>query len=83
MSSKVEDIKAQLREQFVGKNICDVSGPAAIIDASIVKRNCQQMLDSCRSLGFGFRAHVKTHKVGGFVCGVQKLYIYQGRRLIF
>lgn len=63
MTSKIKEKRAQLREQFVGKNIRDVPAPAAILDVSAVKRNCQQMLDSCQRLGFKFRAHVKTHKV--------------------
>ncbi|KAK2759446.1 hypothetical protein FQN54_002924 [Arachnomyces sp. PD_36] len=62
MTSTIQTARAQLREKFVGKNIRDVPTPAAILDVSIVKRNCQRMLDACQAMGFGFRAHVKTHK---------------------
>lgn len=76
MTSKIEETKAQLREQFVGKNIRDVSTPAAVLDVSIVKRNCQRMLDSCHALGFGFRAHVKTHKVKYIFSLFQVFFFY-------
>lgn len=55
--------KADLRQQFVGKQISEVQAPAAIIDAAVVRRNCTLMLDTAKTLGVGFRAHVKTHKV--------------------
>ncbi|KAA6413128.1 MAG: hypothetical protein FRX48_02872 [Lasallia pustulata] len=51
-----------LRNLYVGKSLGQVNAPAAILDRAIVKRNCGQMLDACRSLRVGFRAHVKTHK---------------------
>lgn len=53
-----------LREKYVGKSLKDVETPAAVIDLSIVKKNCQKMLDAVEELGFGWRAHIKTHKVG-------------------
>jgi len=56
--------KDVLYEKYVGKSLKDVETPAAIIDLSIVKRNCQKMLDAVNELGFGWRAHIKTHKVG-------------------
>lgn len=55
--------KAELRQQFVGKQISEVQAPAAIIDAAVVRRNCKLMLETAEKLGVGFRAHVKTHKV--------------------
>lgn len=63
MSPTLEVTRAELRDRFLGVDLQDVSCPAAVIDVSIVKRNCQRMLDACQELGFGFRAHVKTHKV--------------------
>jgi len=54
---------AFLREKFVGKSLKDVETPAAVIDLSITKRNCQNMLAVVEELGFGWRAHIKTHKV--------------------
>lgn len=74
-NNKIEETRAQLKEQFVGKNIHDISTPAAVIDVAVVVRNCKRMLESCRSLGFGFRAHVKTHKVF--------FYLSEGIRLAF
>lgn len=54
---------SSLQLQYVGKHVGDVVTPAAVIDRSVVKRNCNAMLDVCKALGVGFRAHVKSHKV--------------------
>ena len=50
-------------QRTVPKSIDDVDSPAAILDVSILKRNCNRMLDSVKGLDVEFRAHVKTHKV--------------------
>jgi D-serine ammonia-lyase len=55
---------AALQIQFVGKKLQEIQAPAAVIDAAVVRRNCKLMLDATAKLGVGFRAHVKTHKVG-------------------
>ena len=55
--------KSALESQFVGQQIKDVQAPAAILDAAIIRRNCDMMLKAARTLDVGFRAHVKTHKV--------------------
>ena len=54
---------SSLQLQYVGKTLNELLTPAAILDRSIVKRNCDAMLDVCKELGVGFRAHVKSHKV--------------------
>ncbi|KAM3545898.1 hypothetical protein ARSEF1564_001179 [Beauveria bassiana] len=48
--------------EYVGKSIRNVPTPAAIINVAAVRRNCSRMLDACKSLNLGWRAHVKTHK---------------------
>ncbi|KAJ3497964.1 hypothetical protein NLG97_g1492 [Lecanicillium saksenae] len=48
--------------EYVGKSIRDVPTPAAIINVAAVRRNCSRMLEACKSLNLGWRAHVKTHK---------------------
>lgn len=53
----------ELRQIYVGKDIADVSKPCAVIDAAIIRRNCDKMIRAVKALGVGFRAHVKTHKV--------------------
>lgn len=58
-SPPVED----LRQFYVGKNIHDVPKPAVILDKAKIQRHCQPMLKAVETLGLGFRAHVKTHKV--------------------
>lgn len=54
----------ELHEAFVGKNLHDISVPAAVVDRAVVRRNCLQMLQACDALDVDFRPHVKTHKVG-------------------
>ncbi|EOO02625.1 putative alanine racemase domain protein [Phaeoacremonium minimum UCRPA7] len=54
--------KAALSERYVGKSIRDVPTPAAVMDVSAAKRNCDNMLEACKKLGLEWRAHVKTHK---------------------
>lgn len=56
--------KEELVKEFVGKSIKDVATPAAVLDLGKVKNNCNRMLEACATLGFGWRAHIKTHKVG-------------------
>ncbi|KAF2869070.1 putative serine dehydratase domain-containing protein [Massariosphaeria phaeospora] len=51
-----------LLPQYLHKSLSDVGTPAIVLDRAIVRRNCAAMLDVCRSLGVGFRAHVKSHK---------------------
>ncbi|ATY59755.1 alanine racemase domain [Cordyceps militaris] len=51
-----------LVSEYVGKSIRDVPTPAAIINVAAVRRNCSRMLEACKSLNLGWRAHVKTHK---------------------
>jgi D-serine deaminase-like pyridoxal phosphate-dependent protein len=53
-------------KNYVGKSLHDVSCPAAVLDLSKVKKNCSDMLEAVDSLGFGWRAHIKTHKVSQF-----------------
>ena len=49
--------------EYVGKSLRDVPTPAAIINVAAVRRNCSRMLEACKRLNLGWRAHVKTHKV--------------------
>jgi len=56
-------IKEELQKQFVGKSLKDVATPAAVLDLTKLKKNCKSMLDAVDSLNFGWRAHIKTHKV--------------------
>jgi hypothetical protein len=55
--------KEELQKRFVGKSLKDVDGPAAVFDISKLKNNCLRMLEAVDSLDFGWRAHIKTHKV--------------------
>ncbi|TQV97895.1 alanine racemase domain-containing protein [Cordyceps javanica] len=54
--------RKELIAEYVGKSIRDVPTPAAIINVAAVRRNCSRMLEACKSLKLGWRAHVKTHK---------------------
>ena len=53
-----------LRESLLGKSLREIPTPAAVLDRTIVERNCKGMLEACKELGVDFRAHVKSHKVG-------------------
>jgi D-serine deaminase-like pyridoxal phosphate-dependent protein len=55
--------KEELLKYFVGKSLKDVVTPAAVLDLSKLKSNCSQMLEAVDTLKFGWRAHIKTHKV--------------------
>ena len=55
--------KEQLVKEFVGKSIKDVPSPSIVIDLAKAKPNCDRMLEASEKLGFGWRAHIKTHKV--------------------
>lgn len=55
--------KSRLEEAFVGKTLMEVPMPAAVVDRSVVRTNCEQMLKACEALQLDFRPHVKTHKV--------------------
>ncbi|ELR02298.1 hypothetical protein GMDG_05367 [Pseudogymnoascus destructans 20631-21] len=64
-TSSLEALEAQrqkLVKQFVRTNLNGAPVPSAILDLSKVKRNCTRMLESIDALGFGWRAHIKTHK---------------------
>lgn len=53
-----------LKLRYVNEDLQGLDGPQAILDVSVVRRNCKVMLDTIDALGTKFRAHVKTHKVG-------------------
>jgi D-serine deaminase-like pyridoxal phosphate-dependent protein len=54
---------SSLQLQYVGQPLTSLPTPAAILDRSIIRKNCDAMLNVCKELGVGFRAHVKSHKV--------------------
>jgi len=51
------------RNTFIGLDLRNIDPPAVVLDAAVVRRNCQCMLETAKALGLGFRAHIKTHKV--------------------
>ncbi|KAI9864951.1 MAG: hypothetical protein M1830_006071, partial [Pleopsidium flavum] len=55
--------EAALKNQYVGRKLSDIPTPAAVIDRAVARKNCDQMLKATRTLGVGFRPHVKTHKL--------------------
>ncbi|KAH8680083.1 putative serine dehydratase domain-containing protein [Tricladium varicosporioides] len=54
--------KEELQNLYVGRSLKDVATPAAVLDISKLKSNCNRMLEAVDSLNFGWRAHIKTHK---------------------
>jgi D-serine deaminase-like pyridoxal phosphate-dependent protein len=55
--------KDELVERYVGKSLQDILTPSVVLDLNIVKKNCARMLEAVGILNFGWRAHIKTHKV--------------------
>jgi D-serine deaminase-like pyridoxal phosphate-dependent protein len=53
---------SELKARLIGTSLHDAPVPSAVLDLSIVKQNCQTMLESAKRLQFSWRAHVKTHK---------------------
>jgi hypothetical protein len=56
--------KDELNKAFVGKDLKDIDTPAAVLDLHKIRENCKNVLEAAAQLGFGWRAHIKTHKVG-------------------
>lgn len=55
------DIQA-LKNEYVGKTLQDIPTPAFVVDRSVMRDNCNKMLQRAKSMNASFRAHVKTHK---------------------
>jgi D-serine deaminase-like pyridoxal phosphate-dependent protein len=53
---------ASLKTQYVGKKVEDLPTPSVLLDRALIRRNCTAMLQVCKKLAVGFRAHVKSHK---------------------
>jgi hypothetical protein len=51
-----------LKARFLGQRLLDLPTPSIVLDRSLIKKNCAAMLQICRKLDVGFRAHVKSHK---------------------
>ncbi|KAL6149905.1 hypothetical protein ACJBU6_11432 [Exserohilum turcicum] len=54
--------RTALTSQFLHQPLTSLPTPAIVLDRAVVKRNCDAMLQVCKQLGVGFRAHVKSHK---------------------
>lgn len=44
------------------QTIHDVETPCLLVDIDIVKKNCQRMIDRCKTMGVELRPHMKTNK---------------------
>lgn len=67
--------QTSLASQFVGKTLADLPTPAIVLDRALIKKNCDAMLNVCKELGVGFRAHVKSHKT----VELSKLQVGEGK----
>lgn len=59
-----------LQRLYIGKDISDLPKPAAILDVAIIRRHCETMLRTIKTLDVGFRVHVKSHKVRDLKCHI-------------
>lgn len=62
--AETQALKDLLQARFVGKSLHDVGTPAVVLDLAKIEANCNLMLEAVEKLGLGWRAHIKTHKVG-------------------
>lgn len=58
-----QSLKLHLLDQYIGRDLESLDGPAAVVDRAVARRNCISMLEAVDALGVGFRAHIKSHKV--------------------
>jgi D-serine deaminase-like pyridoxal phosphate-dependent protein len=54
--------KDALLAAFKGKRVSTIQTPNLIIDRGVFVDNCKRMKNAVETLGWDFRAHVKTHK---------------------
>jgi D-serine deaminase-like pyridoxal phosphate-dependent protein len=47
----------------VDRTLLEIPTLAALLDLRKIRRNCARMLEAVDTLDFGWRAHIKTHKV--------------------
>lgn len=59
----MEAILPSSTHEYVGKTLSEAPSPSALLDLSIIRKNCVRMLEVVDALEFGWRAHIKTHKV--------------------
>jgi D-serine deaminase-like pyridoxal phosphate-dependent protein len=63
MNSILNELKEELKGKYVDRTLLEIPTPAALLDLSKIRRNCVRMLEVVDTLDFGWRAHIKTHKV--------------------
>src|SRR5260370_25210285 len=77
-SSVTKEVLKQLAQAITNETnltcalIHEFPTPALVIDHALFQENCKQMLLKANSWGCGFRAHIKTHKVGALTSFASK-----------
>lgn len=54
--------KSVIVAAFKGKNVSQIQTPHLIIDRGLFTQNCEKMRKAVETIGWDFRAHIKTHK---------------------
>jgi D-serine ammonia-lyase len=62
-NSTFNELKEELKREYVDRTLLEIPTPVALLDLSKVRRNCARMPEVVDTLNFGWRAHIKTHKV--------------------
>ncbi|EOD47010.1 putative alanine racemase protein [Neofusicoccum parvum UCRNP2] len=56
------DVAQDYLKSFIGRPAIDLPTPALVLSKPVIEKNCQKLHDDVKSLGIGFRPHVKTLK---------------------
>ncbi len=54
--------KEDVKKLFLGKYLKQLPAPCVVVDQSIVKAHCKQMLDACKARDVWLRTYIKTYK---------------------
>lgn len=56
------DIPHDYLKSFIGRPAIDLPTPSLVLSKPVIEKNCKRLHDDVKSLGIGFRPHVKTLK---------------------
>ncbi|KAH7058639.1 putative serine dehydratase domain-containing protein [Macrophomina phaseolina] len=56
------DVSPDYLKSFIGRPAIEVPTPSIVLSKPVIEKNCKRLHDDVKSLGIGFRPHVKTLK---------------------
>lgn len=54
--------RRNIKKLFLGKYLKQLPVPCVVVDQSIVKAHCKQMLNACKARDVWLRTYIKTYK---------------------